>query len=242
MLINNKNTIIILRTQDRAKCLETLLTSNGYNVIIEPVIKVIPYKYIPTDFKKIDAIMLTSVNSIKILNKHINKNIKINIKAYCVGEITEKWAETSGFICIKTNAYSGKTLEKAILKDAIHFKNKIIIYGGESIAHNPIPAFEKKGINYERIILYKTSPIKKLSNNCKHHILNSKVSHILFYSPNIAKTFLTLTKNYNFSDITAICLGKKIENILEKYNWKKILTMNNITPKDFANSIIKDNM
>ena len=242
MLINNKNTIIILRTQDRAKCLETLLTSNGYNVIIEPVIKVIPYKYIPTDFKKIDAIMLTSVNSIKILNKHINKNIKINIKAYCVGEITEKWAETSGFNCIKTNAYSGKTLEKAILKDEIHFKNKIIIYGGESIAHNPIPAFEKKGINYERIILYKTSPIKKLSNNCKHHILNSKVSHILFYSPNIAKTFLTLTKNYNFSDITAICLGKKIENILEKYNWKKILTMNNITPKDFANSIIKDNM
>ena len=196
MLINNKNTIIILRTQDRAKCLETLLTSNGYNVIIERVIKVIPYKYIPTDFKKIDAIMLTSVNSIKILNKHINKNIKINIKAYCVGEITEKWAETSGFNCIKTNAYSGKTLEKAILKDAIHFKNKIIIYGGESIAHKPIPAFEKKGINYERIILYKTSPIKKLSNNCKHHILNSKVSHILFYSPNIAKTFLTLTKKY----------------------------------------------
>ena len=242
MLINNKNTIIVLRAQDRARCLETLLTSNGYNVIIEPVIKIIPYKYIPTDFKKVDAIMLTSVNSVKILNKHINKNIIINIKAYCVGKITEKWAETSGFNCIKTNAYSGKTLEKAILKDAIHFKKKIIIYGGESIAHNPIPAFEKKGINYERIILYKTSPIKKLSNNCKHHILNSKVSHILFYSPNIAKTFLTLTKNYNFSDITAICLGKQIENILEKYNWKRILTMNNTKPKDFANSIIKDNM
>ena len=217
MLINNKNTIIVLRAQDRAKCLETLLTSNGYNVIIEPVIKVIPYKYIPTDFKKVDAIMLTSVNSVKILNKHIDKNII-------------------------TNAYSGKTLEKAILKDAIHFKKKIIIYGGESIAHNPIPVFEKTGINYERIILYKTSPIKKLSNNYKHHMLNNKVSHILFYSPNIAKAFLTLTKDYDFSGITAVCLGKKIENILEKYNWKKILTMNNIKPKDFANSIIKDNM
>ena len=79
MLINNKKTIIVLRAQDRAKCLETLLTSNGYNVIIEPVIKIIPYKYIPTDFKKIDAIMLTSVNSVKILNEHINKNIIINI-------------------------------------------------------------------------------------------------------------------------------------------------------------------
>ena len=73
-------------------------------------------------------------------------------------------------------------------------------------------------------------------------MLNNKVSHILFYSPNIAKAFLTLTKNYDFSGITAVCLGKKIENILEIYNWKKILTMNNIKPKDFANSIIKDNM
>ena len=77
MLINNKNTIIILRTQDRAKCLETLLTSNGYNVIIEPVIKVIPYKYIPTDFKKADAIMLTSVNSVKILNNSYGKSGKL---------------------------------------------------------------------------------------------------------------------------------------------------------------------
>jgi len=242
MLINNKNTIIVLRAQDRAKCLETLLTSSGYNVIIEPLIEIIPYKYIPTDFKTVDAIMLTSVNSVKILNKHIDKNTIINIKAYCVGEITEKWAKISGFNCIKTNAYSGETLEKAILKDAINFKKKIIIYGGESIAHNPIPAFIKTGINYERIILYKTIPIKKLSYNCKHHILNNQVTHILFYSPNIAKAFLTLTKNYDFSDITAVCLGKKIENILEIYNWKKILTMNNINPKDFANLIIKDNM
>ena len=242
MLINNKNTILILRPQDRAKCLETLLTSNGYNVIIEPVIKVIPYKYIPIDFKKVEAIMLTSVNSVKILNEHIDKNIIINIKAYCVGEITKKWAEISGFNCIKTNAYSGKTLEKAILKEAMHFKKKIIFYGGESIAHNAIPAFKKAGINYERIILYKTVPIKKLSNNCKHHILNNKVSHILFYSPNIAKAFLTLTKNFNFSNMTAVCLGKNIVNILEKHNWKKILTMKNIEPKNFANSIIKDNM
>jgi len=242
MLIKNKNTIIILRDQDRAKCLETILTSNGYNVIIEPVIKVIPYKYIPTDFKKADAIMLTSVNSVKILNSNIDKNIINNIKAYCVGEITEKWAEIGGFNCIKTNAYSGTTLEKAILKDSTHFKKKIIIYSGESIAHNPIPAFKKAGINYERIILYKTVPIKKLSNNSKHHILNNKVSHILFYSPNIAKAFLTLSKNYDFSNITAVCLGKKIVNIMEKHNWKKILNMKNIKPKNFAKLIIKDNI
>ena len=116
-----KSTIIILRSKDRAQCLKEILLSKGYKVIIEPIISIYSYDYVPIDFNKVDAIMFTSVNSVKILKSNVNKKAIKNIKTYCVGDITEKWARKSGFNCVRTSAYSGATLEKAIIKNS---KNK----------------------------------------------------------------------------------------------------------------------
>ena len=65
------NTIIILRPKDRAKCLERLLLLNGYTVIVEPVINIYPQKYSPVNFDNTEAIMLSSVNSVKILKNTV---------------------------------------------------------------------------------------------------------------------------------------------------------------------------
>ena len=233
-----KSTIIILRSKDRAQYLKKILLSKGYKVIIEPIISIYSYDYVPIDFTKVDAIMFTSVNSVKILKSNVNKKAIKNIKTYCVGDITEKWAKKSGFNCVRTGAYSGATLEKAIIKNSENFKKEIIIFGGEKIAHNPIPAFKKAGIDCRRIILYKTIPIKNLSDSCKGSLINKNVSHIIFYSPYIAEVFDKMTKEYSLKDVTAVCLGKNTNRILKKNKWKKVLTINNVKPKSFANSIM----
>jgi len=53
-----KSTIIILRSKNRAQCLKKILLSEGYKVIIEPIISIYSYDYVPIDFNKVDAIML----------------------------------------------------------------------------------------------------------------------------------------------------------------------------------------
>jgi len=61
----------------------------------------------------------------------------------------------------------------------------------------------------------------------------------VIYSPETAKIFLDITKNYEYENITVTCLGNKTKEILKKYKWKKIQVVNNTELKSFANKIIK---
>ena len=102
-------------------------------------------------------------------------------KAFCVGEVTEKWASFYGFNCIKTYSNSGKSLETAILKSNLKI-NKIALCSGQKIAHNPSKEFKKAGIEIIRIILYNTKPVKILPKIISKSLSNKNSCYIVFYS------------------------------------------------------------
>jgi uroporphyrinogen-III synthase len=239
MISNNlKSYILILREEKRAKPLKELLINNGLNVIIEPIFKICPIKYKTIDPKEYQVLLLTSVNSVKILAKEKIKTIK----TYCVGKITENYALKTGFNCIRTKAKSGQTLADEVIKNVKPNNKKILIAGAKILAYDPIPAFGNANLNAERIILYKKNPSKKLSPNCSELFKNHNISNIVIYSPETAKIFLSLIKKYETKNIHVTCLGLKTKKILEIYNWKKIQVINNIELKSFANNIIKSNI
>lgn len=236
---NIQRSIIILRNIERGKDLKEILIKQGFKVLVKSIIKIKKKKYTPINIKLYDAIMFTSVNSVKFIKKDINNNIFKNINTFCVGKITEKYALKSGFKCIKTKAYSGKTLENEILNQTEIKINNIAIFSGNKMAHNPIPKLKKHGVNATRIVLYDAIPEKNLNKKILDFIINQNTSHIVFYSPNIADTFNKLTEKYNVSEINAVCLGENTKKIIEKRKWKKVLIVKNVESKSFANSILE---
>ena len=60
-----------------------------------------------------------------------------NIKTYCVGKVTEKHALKAGFNCIKTNAKSGITLAKNVIKQSQKNGKKVLLLGAEVLAYDP---------------------------------------------------------------------------------------------------------
>ena len=240
MNLINKNITLIIRQKHRALSLKNLLKSAGYDSLIQPVFKIKSLEHKNLNYKDFSAIMFTSVTTVEILNKkNINKNLK-ELPTFCVGKVTNKTALEAGYNCIKTNATSGKSLEKVIIKSIKPSEKKILIVGGKKIAHNPIESFNSAGLKSERIIIYDTIPINKINKKCTDAINNKKIKNIIVYSPETAKTFIKLTKHLNIKDIKAICLGKTTGNIFKKNNWKKIQVVNDINLKTFANALIED--
>jgi uroporphyrinogen-III synthase len=241
MIPNNlKPYTLILREAERAAQLKDLLIKNNINVLIEPIYKISPIKFKPIAIQEYKALLLTSVNTVKILTNQI-KTLK-KIETYCVGKVTEKYALEAGFNCIKTKAKSGKTLASEVIKHNKNDNNKILIVGGNNLAYDPIPDFKNANIKAERIIVYKKIPNKKMSHDCLELLKNKKISNVVLYSPETAKIFINLVKNYDIKNIHVTCLGLKAKTILEVYNWKKIQVIDNIELKSFANSIIKSNL
>ena len=239
---NSKPYTLILRDVERALPLKDLLVKNNINVIIEPIYKIASIKFEPIDFKKYQALLITSVNTVKILAKNTCKEEAQQIKTYCVGKVTEKYALEAGFNCIKTNAKSGETLVDEVIKIVKDNNKKVLIIGAKKLAYDPIPKFKNANIGTKCIAIYKKIPNQNLSYSCSKLLANKEVSHVVIYSPETATIFLRLLINYETKNINAVCLGKKTKKILEIRNWKKVQVIDNIELKNFANNIIKSNM
>ena len=70
---NSKAYTLILRDIERALPLKDLLVRNNINVIIEPIYTIAPVKFKPIDFNEYQALLITSVNTIKILAKNTSR-------------------------------------------------------------------------------------------------------------------------------------------------------------------------
>ena len=66
-----------------------------------------------------------------------------NIKTYCVGKVTEDHALKAGFNCIKTNAKSGITLAKNVIKQSQKNGKKVLLLGAEVLAYDPTKLFKE---------------------------------------------------------------------------------------------------
>ncbi len=113
---NLKPYTLILRDVERALPLKEILDTKNINVLIEPIYQIAPIKFKPINFIEYQALLITSVNTIKMLIKTTSKEEIKTIKTYCVGKVTEKYALEAGFNCIKTNAKSGETLVDEVIK------------------------------------------------------------------------------------------------------------------------------
>ena len=87
--------------------------------------------------------LITSVNTVKILSQKFSKEELNNIKTYCVGKVTEKYALEAGFNCIKTNSYSGGTLAKNVIKKSTCSNKKILMIGATVLAYDPTEIFRR---------------------------------------------------------------------------------------------------
>lgn len=236
---NSKPYILILRDIDRANCLKNILMKNNLNVLVEPIYNIQPLNFKHINFVEYQAIMLTSVNTVKILSKKIHPKDLHNIKTYCVGKITEKYALEAGFNCIKTDSHSGITLAKNVIKHSLNNNKKILLLGADILAYDPTEIFGKFNLKLEKINIYKKNPFSKLSSECLYLLNNNKIKNIVIYSPETAKIFINLSNNYEYKNIIVTCLGEKTKKILEKYNWKKIQVLNSPELKSFANKILQ---
>ena len=156
--------ILILREIERANSLKVLLKKNKIKVLVEPLYEIQPIKFKPINFLNYQSLLITSVNTVKILKQQVSIDKLNNIKTYCVGKVTEKFALEAGFNCIKTNANSGVTLAKNVIKESNNNDRKILIIGAEVLAYDPTEIFRKSFLEIKKIAVYKKIPFETMSN------------------------------------------------------------------------------
>ena len=219
--------ILLTRPLEDSSKMILKFKSLGHKVSHLPLLKISKVEYEKIDFSKYRAIIFTSSNAIKFLE---TQSIDKNISCFCVGEVTEKNAKSSGFQNVITADGNVENLKELILQYFDKKEGPILYVSGELISVDLDLQLIKEGYSVKRIINYKTAQLEKFEENFINELKENMPDIVYIYSQNSALSFLNFIKvnqTENFwMDTNLMCIGEKTSSILNEIKWKKIFLFN----------------
>jgi len=199
----------------------------GHDVSHLPLLKIEQVENSNFDFKNYDALIFSSSNSIKYLDK---TNINKNIKCFSVGPATENKIRSLGFQNVIPAEGSVNSLIEIIQNNFNPSDGKLLYISGETIAYELDKDLKSKGYKVDRLINYKTTYNDFDDRNFINELKKNIPNIVYIYSENSAKSFLKFINNSGLKDewmnTNLMCMGEKASSILNEIKWKKIFIFN----------------
>lgn len=172
-----------------------------YETLFFDLIKITPYNQLlltsvltSDKIKTYDTIVITSKNTVSILNDVLKKNQIDEIPHISTYIISDKNMKNLGFKCKNVVAANGYAKDLCIrMEDDIHngkIKNVLFLCGNKRL--NTIPNFlNKHGVRFDELKIYKTNSIT--SQQTKKDVLDViekyKKVYLVFFSPSGVASF-----------------------------------------------------
>ncbi len=219
--------ILLTRSLEDSSEMILKFKSLGHQVSHLPLLTIEKINHDKIKFSDYGGIIFTSANAVKFLD--FNKLDK-NILCFCVGNITEKKARSTGFQNTIAAEGNVSNLKELILQN-YETKNKPLLYiSGEMISVNLDQQLSDEGYKVKRVINYKVNQNRIFDENFVEELKANIPDMVYVYSQNSASSFLNFIKIHQTENIwmntNLMCIGEKTSSILNEIKWKKIFLFN----------------
>lgn len=215
-------TVLITRPLNEAQEIMRALVQQGFKVIIDPLLQIVPVDCPPLNLKNVQALVATSINGIRRLGQLTPYR---HIPLYVTGEVSAHEARQMGFNVVYVAQGSVDSLIH-LAREKLDLKaGKILYISGQEIRGDLVQILSSEGYPVERIIVYKALAAQSLKPETQEAMITGRLSAVLFFSPRTTEIFVTLTRVYAkaFERMIALCMSAEIAKPLEAYTWKTIL-------------------
>ena len=110
--------------------------------------------------------------------------------------------------------------------DKVSKKSKIAYFCGDNISFELDKELKTEGYNVKKVINYSSEKITDLNDANRKIIENYPPDIIFIYSLRSAQSFIEIVKNYSLYPLMTgskvMCISKKVAEIFNKKDWKKI--------------------
>ena len=236
--------VLITRPRESATSLADQLKKLGHQVLIDPLIEIIPlplalHSQLPP-LSSFEAIVTTSQQAIRCLSALTPLR---DFPLWCVGSESAKVAKDLGFLTIHTAEGSAEDLIIKLIKIIEPSCEKTVLHAsGDVIRVDVVGALSKKGISAERVIVYKTTEASAFSPETFQALELNTIDVVLFYSPRTGLIFQNLCRLFKLEHycktVTAICLSDSIKIAIQDLPWDKIRIAKKTTTDDLLMALM----
>lgn len=212
--------VLVTRPQPQAVKLAVILEQDGAEVLIDPLLQIVPVPNPPLDLQGVQALLLTSPNGVEALAAATTIR---NIPVFAVGDATATAAQAVGFAEV-TAAEGDAVSLVALVRERLSPADGALWHGrGAVIAHDLAADLQTSGFVVRSTVLYAAEAAMALSPQTAHHLRVGDVQSALFFSPRTALTFCTLAQDAQVVDGTRHCvayaLSAKVADALAELPW-----------------------
>ncbi|MGV8948914.1 MAG: uroporphyrinogen-III synthase [Candidatus Paracaedibacter sp.] len=236
--------VLITRPRESATSLADQLKKLGHQVLIDPLIEIIPlplalHSQLPP-LSSFEAIVTTSQQAIRCLSTLTPLR---DFPLWCVGSESAKVARDLGFLTIYTAEGSAEDLIIKLTKIIEPSCEKTLLHASGDVTRvDIVEALSKKGISAERVILYKTTEASAFSPETFQALKLNTIDAVLFYSPRTGLIFQNLCRHFKLEHycktVTAICLSDSIKMAIQDLPWDKIRIAKKTTTDDLLMALM----
>jgi uroporphyrinogen-III synthase len=212
--------VMLTRPRADSECLAEELQARGNEVLIEPLLNIIPAGTMPS-LDGVAGLIVTSANSIRMF---CSSSSVRDLVVYAVGDATALVAQEAGFTTVESADGDAAALG-AYIDDRVNPTIGTLLHiHGRKVTGNLDNVLIERGYSIRTAIVYDAEAATELSIPARNQLSDRKIDAALFFSPRTVKTFVRLVNEAGLADrcntMTALCLSAAVAEAGSALTWR----------------------
>jgi uroporphyrinogen-III synthase len=212
--------ILITRPVEDATGLVDALRAEGFDALVEPMLRIEPVSDVVVDLTDCRAILFTSANGVRAFARISSVR---NLPVVTVGASSAQAATEAGFEDIEA---SGGDVEALIETVRARFpvQGGALFHAAGSVTAGDLKGdLEALGYTVKRVALYRSVKTQELSDACRAALDTGRIAAVTFFSPRTAESFVTVLLGEGRAPcartVWAVCLSDAVAQTAAGIDW-----------------------
>jgi len=217
--------VLVTRPREDAAALVAALTVRGHEVMLEPLLTIVPRGAVdwPAGHEVAQALLVTSANGARAF---AGLDQRRDLPVFAVGDASAAVARDLGFGDVVSAAGDVADLAALVAARLDPADGPLLHPAAGLLAGDLQTTLSAAGFTLLRAVLYDAIPAKALSETCTRALNGGLIDVVTFFSPRTAASFASLLASADLSQacrgITALCLSEAAAARISEISWRRI--------------------
>ena len=216
---------LVTRPRDDAESTATLLRQRGFEVVIEPLLDIVPIPGAVVDGAGVQGILVTSANGIRALAGVLADR---DLPVWAVGDASARVARELGYSHVESAGGDVATLA-ALVKARVKAQAGALLHAAAGAVAGDLGGdLAAAGYEVRRVVLYQAHTATEPSPALAQSLRDGRLDAALFFSPRTAATFARVLEAAGLSQacgrMTAFALSPAVAGELSALKWGAVVT------------------
>lgn len=216
-----RDLILITRPAAEARAYAAELEAEGFEVLLAPMLEIVPTDFEAPDLADCRGVLFTSVNGVRVFADRVSERA---VPVYAVGPYTADEAWALGFTDVRAAGGTGADLERLVAAEHSPDEGRFFLHvRGDHAALALDEALIARGFAARRLVVYKSVPVLDFEESVLSALRGGRVQAVTFFSRRTAENFMKLAALQRLDgvleSIKSLCISESVLECVRAGEW-----------------------